>query len=82
MDRCPNTGIDYRTLHHLAEHSAWFLPLSELMHRTWPWLKPDDNPMPRFRLFRRSRPAPPRCTGDPCICTNGIGCVTVPMELW
>lgn len=22
------------------------------------------------------------CTGDPCICTNGIGCVTVPVEQW
>lgn len=23
-----------------------------------------------------------RCTGNPCICTNGIGCVTVPVEDW
>lgn len=22
------------------------------------------------------------CTGDPCTCTNGIGCVTVPVEDW
>lgn len=22
------------------------------------------------------------CTGDPCICANGIGCVTVPVDQW
>ena len=22
------------------------------------------------------------CTGDPCICENGIGCVTVPLAQW
>ena len=23
-----------------------------------------------------------RCTGDPCTCTNGIGCVNVPVDQW
>lgn len=22
------------------------------------------------------------CTGDPCICTNGIGCTAVPLDRW
>ena len=28
------------------------------------------------------RPDRAVCTGDPCICENGIGCVTVPVEQW
>lgn len=31
----------------------------------------------------RPEPAPkPVCTGNPCICTNGIGCTTIPYEKW
>lgn len=68
---------------------AGFVPLTQtlLMDQlgyieAHPWLVADPNPFPRFHLFRRSRPQAQRCTGDPCICTNGIGCVTIPMELW
>lgn len=44
----------------------------------------DPNPFPKFRLFgwRKSSPASPRCTGKPCICANGIGCINVPLEMW
>lgn len=49
------------------------------------WFPPDysevytDDPSTLRRLLGL---AEPRCTGDPCICTNGIGCVTVPVDQW
>lgn len=36
----------------------------------------------RGEVLENLRRGGPPCTGDPCVCTNGIGCVTVPVERW
>ena len=43
------------------------------------------DPIPHYnrgRTYIEPRVDGSSCTGDPCTCTNGIGCVNIPVDQW